>query len=75
MILIIFLPLFCIVNANGIGETEDKLVFVQVVFRHGERTIRKTYPTDPWNDPSHWPLGFGQLTRVSVIFLIFQKRN
>lgn len=35
------------------------------IFRHGERTVRKTYPNDPWKDRSHWPEGFGQLTQVS----------
>ena len=35
---------------------------VHLLFRHGARTPCDLYPTDPYRDPSRWPIGFGQLT-------------
>lgn len=50
------------------------LSFVQI-FRHGDRTPVEPYPTDPYKDKAFWPVGFGQLTNVSmsarIITLIF----
>lgn len=40
-------------------------LIIQKLFRHGDRNIINTYPTDPWKDESNWPAGFGQLTNVS----------
>ena len=37
--------------------------FVQLLYRHGDRTPCDIYPNDPYRDSSHWPVGFGQLTR------------
>lgn len=37
----------------------------QQIFRHGDRTIRRTYNTDPYKDKAYWPEDFGQLTNVS----------
>jgi len=42
----------------------DKLRFVHVVFRHGDRTPIRPYPTDPYKDRSEWPVGEGQLTSI-----------
>jgi len=42
----------------------DKLRFVHVVFRHGDRTPIHPYPTDPYKDRSEWPVGEGQLTSI-----------
>ncbi|KAL1465232.1 hypothetical protein WDU94_004819 [Cyamophila willieti] len=44
--------------------TQGKLVFVSVLFRHGDRTPIKHYPTDPYKNASYWPVGPGQLTNV-----------
>ncbi|KAJ8413116.1 hypothetical protein AAFF_G00106980 [Aldrovandia affinis] len=41
---------------------ERKLKFVTVLYRHGDRSPVKAYPTDPYKE-SAWPQGFGQLTQ------------
>jgi len=38
------------------------LKLVHLVYRHGDRTPIKPYPTDPYKNKSSWPVGFGQLT-------------
>ncbi|TRY64358.1 hypothetical protein TCAL_00857 [Tigriopus californicus] len=43
-------------------ESELKVKFVTVIYRHGDRTPIDPYPTDPYKDASEWPVGFGQLT-------------
>ncbi|XP_036129950.1 testicular acid phosphatase [Molossus molossus] len=47
---------------------EGPLVFVAVVFRHGDRAPLASYPTDPHKEavPTLWPRGLGQLTSEGV---------
>ncbi|KAF7664163.1 hypothetical protein LDENG_00187080 [Lucifuga dentata] len=45
----------------GKAAAERKLIFVTVLFRHGDRSPVKAYPTDPYQE-SAWPQGFGQLS-------------
>jgi len=40
------------------------LKLVHLLYRHGDRTPIKPYPTDPYLNISHWPVGWGQLTSV-----------
>lgn len=40
------------------------LVFVSALYRHGDRTPVTSYPTDPYNNLSYWPVGWGQLTNI-----------
>ncbi|KAG8521462.1 Testicular acid phosphatase [Galemys pyrenaicus] len=48
--------------------TEGPLVFVAVVFRHGDRAPLASYPTDPHKAAisTLWPRGLGQLTGEGV---------
>uniref|UniRef100_A0AC34G7R5 Lysosomal acid phosphatase n=1 Tax=Panagrolaimus sp. ES5 TaxID=591445 RepID=A0AC34G7R5_9BILA len=39
----------------------EKLLLVQTLFRHGDRTPSYTYPNDPYQE-SHWGESWGQLT-------------
>ncbi|XP_059521883.1 testicular acid phosphatase [Myotis daubentonii] len=47
---------------------EGPLVFVAVVFRHGDRAPLASYPTDPHKEAvsTLWPRGLGQLTSEGV---------
>ncbi|XP_006868200.1 PREDICTED: testicular acid phosphatase [Chrysochloris asiatica] len=47
---------------------ERPLLFVALVFRHGDRAPLASYPTDPHKEaaPTLWPRGLGQLTREGV---------
>ncbi|XP_008152541.1 testicular acid phosphatase isoform X1 [Eptesicus fuscus] len=47
---------------------EGPLVFVAVVFRHGDRAPLASYPTDPHKEAvsALWPRGLGQLTSEGV---------
>jgi lysosomal acid phosphatase len=45
----------------SIGFCQDKLVFVQAVWRHGDRSPTKTFPSDRYQEDD-WPQGWGQLT-------------
>nr|KAF6408813.1 acid phosphatase 4 [Rousettus aegyptiacus] len=48
---------------------EGPLVFVAVVFRHGDRAPLASYPTDPHKEAisTLWPRGLGQLTPEGVL--------
>lgn len=39
------------------------------IFRHGNRTILKTFANDVFKDRINWPDGFSQLTNVSICLL------
>lgn len=45
-------------------KVPGKLIFAQILYRHGDRTPIKPYPTDPYGNNSYWPVEFGQLTDV-----------
>ncbi|KHJ93033.1 hypothetical protein OESDEN_07063 [Oesophagostomum dentatum] len=46
-----------------IMKANDKLIMVQVVWRHGDRAPVMTYPTDEHGEEA-WPNGWGELTAV-----------
>lgn len=56
------LPTAVLSQSPSSDVSTKTLKLVQVVFRHGDRTPVNTYPTDPYKDPSNWPIGWGQLT-------------
>ncbi|GMT32910.1 hypothetical protein PFISCL1PPCAC_24207, partial [Pristionchus fissidentatus] len=43
----------------------DQLVFVQTLFRHGDRTPTGTYPTDPYQE-DFWGVPWGELTTTGM---------
>ncbi|XP_008843387.1 testicular acid phosphatase [Nannospalax galili] len=47
---------------------EGPLLFVALVFRHGDRAPLASYPTDPHKEAAStlWPRGLGQLTREGI---------
>ncbi|GMR51179.1 hypothetical protein PMAYCL1PPCAC_21374, partial [Pristionchus mayeri] len=49
------------------GEANtDTLQFVQLLWRHGDRTPIRLIPTDTENKEESWPEGLGELTKVGM---------
>lgn len=44
----------------------DMFLFLQIA-RHGARTPVDTYPNDPHINDTFYPVGWGQLTNVSIL--------
>ncbi|RZC41547.1 His Phos 2 domain containing protein [Asbolus verrucosus] len=61
---LVFLQLFLTVVSVDLAPTEDTLVLLHVLFRHGNRTPDKFgwFPKDPHADNNFEPFGFSQLT-------------
>nr|CAD7596616.1 unnamed protein product [Timema genevievae] len=63
MFLKCMLVIACLHENNGfIKEDIGSLIFVNVLYRHGDRTPLDPYPNDPFRNTSLWPVGWGQLT-------------
>lgn len=53
----------CSAAADPLAQKYGDLVFVSLLYRHGDRAIaQRSYPNDPYRNESYWPMGFGQLT-------------
>ncbi|PAV67011.1 hypothetical protein WR25_18364 [Diploscapter pachys] len=46
-------------------KKDDQMLFLQVIWRHGDRAPTGTYPTDPHKEES-WPNGWGELTQLGM---------
>eukprot|EP00092_Neocalanus_flemingeri_P066447 GFUD01080948.1.p1 GENE.GFUD01080948.1~~GFUD01080948.1.p1 ORF type:complete len:411 (-),score=130.18 GFUD01080948.1:107-1339(-) len=64
MIFATFLLLLVVRESISAENDLAGLKLVHLLYRHGDRTPCGSYPTDPYKDPSNWPVGFGQLTSV-----------
>ncbi|EPB65161.1 hypothetical protein ANCCEY_15776 [Ancylostoma ceylanicum] len=57
-----------------IMKPNDKLLMVQVVWRHGDRAPVMAYPTDEHQEDT-WPNGWGELTAVMAILFLGMRQQ
>ncbi|KAG5877249.1 hypothetical protein JTB14_019627 [Gonioctena quinquepunctata] len=62
MYLILTLLAIALSSASPIQGSNDSLLSVVQIFRHGQRTPVVHYTNDPYSDSSYWPASAGQLT-------------
>uniref|UniRef100_A0A914Y128 acid phosphatase n=1 Tax=Panagrolaimus superbus TaxID=310955 RepID=A0A914Y128_9BILA len=73
ILLVLILKLF-FCNSHPINDDDDKLVFLQAVWRHGDRSPIETYKSDPYQEDS-WPQGWGQLSPKGMEQHVYLGRN
>ncbi|XP_058806641.1 prostatic acid phosphatase-like [Phymastichus coffea] len=64
MPLFALISLLSIVQIGSSNEILGKIIFANILFRHGDRTPVEPYPNDPYKNESLWPVPFGQLTNL-----------
>ncbi|KAG5877251.1 hypothetical protein JTB14_019629 [Gonioctena quinquepunctata] len=62
MNLILTLVAIALTSASPIQKSDDSLLSVVQIFRHGQRGPIAHYTNDPYTDSSYWPVSSGQLT-------------
>ncbi|MEQ2269163.1 hypothetical protein XENORESO_000612, partial [Xenotaenia resolanae] len=62
MVSTVALLLAVLASVCGQAAAERQLVYATVLFRHGDRSPVKAFPTDPYQEDA-WPQGFGQLSQ------------
>uniref|UniRef100_A0A224XTM7 acid phosphatase n=1 Tax=Panstrongylus lignarius TaxID=156445 RepID=A0A224XTM7_9HEMI len=66
--ILIFFPLLLVIqdclgkNFRHLDHDVGEVIFVNILFRHVERTPLDPYPNDPYKNLSYWPCDWGQLT-------------
>ncbi|KAG4068617.1 hypothetical protein HA402_004958 [Bradysia odoriphaga] len=48
------------------SAADGELIFVHVLYRHGDRNPVNATPGSEYTDPSYWPEGWGQLTNLGM---------
>ncbi|XP_076183776.1 prostatic acid phosphatase isoform X3 [Ptiloglossa arizonensis] len=63
--LFIIVLAFFIMNLSRAEDIDlGSIIFANILYRHGDRTPVKSYPNDPYNNQSIWPVPYGQLTNL-----------
>ncbi|CAL7950976.1 unnamed protein product [Xylocopa violacea] len=63
--LFVIILTFFVMNLSYAQDTDlGMIVFANVLYRHGDRTPVRSYPNDPYNNESLWPVPYGQLTNL-----------
>nr|XP_039271597.1 prostatic acid phosphatase-like [Styela clava] len=57
--------IFIIIWMHAVKGVKE-LVFVNIVWRHGDRSYIKSYPNDPYKNGSIWKNGPGELTNIGI---------
>ncbi|GMT32914.1 hypothetical protein PFISCL1PPCAC_24211, partial [Pristionchus fissidentatus] len=63
-----------LLNCIPASYAEGKLVFVQTLWRHGDRIPKETYPTDPYQK-EYWGLPWGEITQDGLQHHFQQGEN
>uniref|UniRef100_A0A1Y1NBG3 acid phosphatase n=1 Tax=Photinus pyralis TaxID=7054 RepID=A0A1Y1NBG3_PHOPY len=50
-------------------ESDSEIILVHAIFRHGERTPSRSYPTDPYKNETFYPIGLGGLTNNGKLMM------
>lgn len=58
------LALFTVGFTLGRDADLGRIVFANIVYRHGDRTPIRPYSNDPYNNETLWPVPYGQLTNI-----------
>ncbi|OZC08952.1 hypothetical protein X798_04039 [Onchocerca flexuosa] len=63
----IILLWICVILIESAEESDEELVYVQAIWRHGDRAPNKLpYPNDAYNETA-WPRGWGEITNVGIM--------